>query len=310
MNKDIKAARQLTEILDYLSNYGKDAKTDKVLAMIQEIETVGIECDDSFFAKNAIESKFKDAQALDQGEIEKLNTILPWSTVMSFRGEFQGSPWDARKRASVFWLPDSHIIKLKDLISDGRVLEVGCHEGVFTLGLLMEAKKVVALDGRIENVAKTLMRVWLANALDRADGVCYDLEKLRVPELSPLDADGYGFELLHHNGVLYHLSDPLGHLDNVLESNPTKAIFLDTHVAREEQCNDTYESAGKTYSVFNYKEPAIRTIAPFAGITPLARWLRFDDLKSYLVEKGFTNFITEELRVERNGLRTRIVCTK
>jgi SAM-dependent methyltransferase len=310
MKKEIFAARQLTELFDYISNHGAESDMDKVAATIKNISQVEVDCADDFFAENSIEQKFPNSQKLEDSQISKLNTILPWSTVVSFGGQMQGSPWDAKKRVAVHSIPDRHITDLSDLIKGGRVLEVGCHEGVYTLGLLKEASKVVALDGRIENVAKTIMRVWLANELHRADVVCHDLELLKVPMLSEKNETGLCFELIHHNGVLYHLSDPLGHLDNILEHNPSESFFLDTHVAKNEQCNAEYENAGKKYQVFDYKEPAIRNVSPFAGITPVARWLRIEDIKAYFSEKGFNKIVKDELREERNGLRARLIVSK
>jgi 2-polyprenyl-3-methyl-5-hydroxy-6-metoxy-1,4-benzoquinol methylase len=279
-------------------------------AMIDNLHEVVIEADDKMLRVNAIDSVFPGALSLTIDQIEKLNSLLPWSTLVSYGGTLQGAPWDNKKRSSVHRIPDTHIEELRPRIEGKRILEIGCHEGVYTLGLAKYAKSVVALDGRVDNIIKTLVRVWLANKLGAIQVVCMDLEELNVPRLAKADGEGYVFDLIHHNGVLYHLSNPLAHLDNILDNNPSRVLFLDTHVAGEMQCEDAYHHDGITYNVHKYAEPASRTYSPFAGITTESTWLRVDDLVNYLCKKGFATIEQKAIREERNGLRCRIICKR
>jgi|GEM_PF-7112909 len=310
MKETLFTAKKLTEIFDYIYKNGDESDMSFLSSEIKKITRMEVSCPDKTGIDNSVNENFPNAQIVTEEQIEKLNAILPWSTIVSYGEKFQGLPWDEKKRASLHAIPDRHIAEIFDVIRDGRVLEIGCHEGVYTLGLLKAAAHVVALDGRMENVIKTLSRVWLANELDRVDVVCHDLETLNVPKLGTANEAGLDFELMHHNGVLYHLSDPLGHLDNMFAENEIQSVFLDTHVATDEQCNDVYVNGGKDYSVYNYKEPAIRNVSPFAGITPVAKWLRYDDLLEYLNGQGFENVVSSEVRLERNGSRCRILCKK
>jgi len=304
------SSKHLTELSEYIFTAGKNSDLATIATMIDSLQEVIIETDDKVLRKNAIDMVFPEALTLTTDQIDKLNSLLPWSTVVAYRGTLQGSPWDNKKRSTVHRIPDPHIEELRQLIEGKRVLEIGCHEGVYTLGLAKYAASVVALDGRMDNIIKTLVRVWLANKSGAIQVVCSDLEELNVTRLDKVDSEGYVFDLIHHKGVLYHLSNPLAHLDNILDNNPSRVLFLDTHVASEIQCKHTYNHNGITYNVHKYAEPASRTYSPFAGITADAIWLRVDDLINYLGKKGFGTIEQKSIREERNGLRCTILCKR
>ena len=81
------------------------------------------------------------------------------------------------------------------------MLEVGCFEGVHTIGLLSFTSTVVALDSRIENVTKTLARCAAYGVFPKTYVLNIDDEEQTssLPE----------FEVLNHVGVLYHLFNQL-----------------------------------------------------------------------------------------------------
>jgi hypothetical protein len=88
---------------------------------------------------------------------------------------------------------------------DGRtVLEIGCFEGVHTIGLAARAGRVIAIDSRIANVVKTIVRTWSFG--HHVTAFQCDVEKASdfamVPEV----------DVVHHVGVLYHLVDPIAYL--------------------------------------------------------------------------------------------------
>jgi len=304
------SSKNLTELSEYISTAGKNADLATIATMIDNLHEVVIETNDKVLKENSIETVFPGALTLTVDQIEKLNSLLPWSTLVAYRGTLQGAPWDNKKRCAVHSIPDAHIKALRPWIEDKRVLEIGCHEGVYTLGLAKYAASVVALDGRMDNIIKTLTRVWLANKSKAIRVVCNNLEDLDVPGLGKADSEGYVFDLIHHNGVLYHLSNPLAHLDNILDNNPSKVLYLDTHVASETKCAHTYVHGGMAYDVHKYAEPASRSYSPFAGITADSIWLKVDDLINYLSKKGFGTIEEKSIREERNGMRCRILCRK
>ena len=57
-------------------------------------------------------------------------------------------------------MPDRRIVLMNEQfdLADKHVLEVGCFEGIHTVSLAMLARKVTALDARMENVVKTIVR--------------------------------------------------------------------------------------------------------------------------------------------------------
>jgi len=175
-----------------------------------------------------------------------------------------------------------------------HVLEAGCFEGIHTVGLMQQGASVTAIDGRIENLVKTLVRCW---AFDLKPEVAFwNLEQKR-PDSLDIQCD-----ILHHVGVLYHLTDPIGHLAEILPE-VSQAAILDTHIAPPGQGKPA-ESAGFEYRYTSFRE-AGRT-PPFAGLADHAKWVELEDLTGFLVQSGFTNVDVAEQRDERNGLRALI----
>ena len=116
--------------------------------------------------------------------------------------------FSAQKRNTPEVIPDPRIIHLHeripltDLTVSGS--RIGCFEGNHTCTLSALAKRVIAVDSRIEHVIKTLVRCAMFD--QKPDVLCLDLEE-DVPAKLDLHCD-----VLHHVGVLYHLTDPVSHL--------------------------------------------------------------------------------------------------
>lgn len=237
--------------------------------------------------------------AMTDEEVRRLNEVLPWRCfTVDGRGRRVGQAAWTGKRTEPQAVPDPRIERLHELcpLDSLHVLEVGCFEGVHTVALCDRAARVTAVDGRVDNVAKTLVRTGLYGC--HPDVFVCDLE--REPEASPRLA----CDVVHHVGVLYHLADPVAHLLRLLPS-VTTAIMLDTHVARPGETNDTYTSGGSTWAVWRYAEQGIAD--PFSGLQDFSRWLQLDDLKSILSDGGFNRVEWEEQRDERNGLRVNLI---
>jgi SAM-dependent methyltransferase len=224
-----------------------------------------------------------------------LNQLLPWHAFVAdgHGRRFGGIAWGG-KRTEPQVIPDRRIAMLDDrfALAGKTVLEIGCFEGIHTIGLCRTGAKVIAIDSRIENVAKTLVRSALFDCWPRA--YVQDIER------TPTDETLLAADVAHHVGVLYHLQDPVAHLVD-LGRYVKDGIMLDTHVARSEQINAEYQSQGRTWPYFRYGE--FGRADPFSGMYDHAKWLSLDDLKALLALAGFPEIEVAERRDERNGLR-------
>jgi tRNA (mo5U34)-methyltransferase len=230
---------------------------------------------------------------LPDEELERLNDLLPWHCfVLDGKGRKFGRPASERKRPSAQPIPDRRIEMLDQRfdLSDKAVLEVGCFEGVHTIALAQKARRVVAVDVRIENVVKTMVRCGLF-------GVSPLIARWNVEEDPAFDPS---CDILHHVGVLYHLLDPVKHLAAILP-RVRVGIMLDTHIAPDEPL-EPYTSQGRDYACFVYREQE----SPFSGAYPTARWMRLDDICELLLGFGFADIDVAERRAERNGPRVLI----
>lgn len=222
-----------------------------------------------------------------------LNAALPWFAAAALPdGRILGR-LDARrdKRDTVQPIPDKRIVRLHEVLDLSRrsVLEVGCFEGIHTLGLLEFCPDVTAVDVRPLNVVKTLARL---SAHGRSSAVyTVDIEDPQV-------AWSGRFDVVFHCGVLYHLENPVAHLEVVLRA--CDAIYLDTHVAGGEYDGDEMEHAGRRYVGYRHVEGGWAD--PFSGRGPCAFWLRVDDIRGIFDAAGFSFELWSE-RDERNGPR-------
>lgn len=232
---------------------------------------------------------------MSDSKLEEVNNMLPWSAfVVDSQGRRFGNQAWGTKRTKPNPIPDPRITLLNERIPlDGKsVLEIGCFEGIHTVALAQYGADVWGCDARIVNIAKSAVRCAFFQALARF--FVWDVEE-PLPEDQARDWD-----ILHHVGVLYHLEDPVGHLQNIAP-RISHAIMLDTHVAEDEMATATAEAGGFSYRYQERREVGYDCV--FAGTMPTARWLHLDDLKALLTGLGFTKLDQIELRAERNGPR-------
>lgn len=235
---------------------------------------------------------------LTDTELAQLNQILNWNAfVVDSQGRrFGSAAWEG-KRTEPQLVPDPRIKQLHDRLdlSNKHVLEVGCFEGIHTAGLLRFAKSATAVDSRLENVVKTIVRcaffgyrptVFVCNVEDPID-------------TSLLEAD-----VLHHVGVLYHLKDPVAHLIDIAQFIRV-GMLLDTHYCLEDEATETYESRGVKYRYKRFTESGASDV--FSGMYDHSKWLTLDSISGILREAGFTNTEVLETRVERNGPRVMLI---
>lgn len=232
---------------------------------------------------------------LDDEDLIDLNKVLDWNcfTVDSHGRRFGMAAWGS-KRNEPETIPDRRIALFHQRfdLSNKHVLEVGCFEGIHTIGLLNYAKTVTATDARIDHVVKTSVRCGMYGHTPTV--FKYDIEAIPA-DVSLLQAD-----LLHHVGVLYHLKDPIGHLLD-LGRYIRRGLMLDTHYCLPEDAVEQYSVQGREYSYKRYLEYGKREA--FSGMYDHSKWLLLEDIVYCLKETGFDQVEIIERRDERNGPR-------
>lgn len=252
------------------------------------------------FTDNLIPIRFVDS--LSDEDLRRLNDLLPWKCFVadSHGRRFGNAAWRG-KRCEPQVIPDRRIVLLNERfdLSDKHVLEVGCFEGIHTIGLAGFARKVTGVDSRIENVVKTMARCGFF-------GLHPEVVKCDV-EARPLDYARLAADVVHHVGVLYHLRDPVSHLLD-LQNLARLGVMLDTHYAEEQEAADVYESVQGRFRYKKYQE-GDRT-DHFSGMYDHAKWLLLEDIVALLREGGFSEVEIVERRAERNGPRVLLLARK
>jgi 2-polyprenyl-3-methyl-5-hydroxy-6-metoxy-1,4-benzoquinol methylase len=232
-------------------------------------------------------------------DLAELNRLLKWNCfTVDARGRRLGDRARAGKREEPQQIPDYRTPLLDQAfrLIDKHVLEIGCFEGVHTIGLCDRAREVTAIDSRIENIAKTILRCYLYG--HSPDIRRCDVE--RADEISDLPE----VDVVHHVGVLYHLVDPVAHLQR-LNPKVRLGLLLDTHVATPEQATDTLVSGGREFRCRRFAEGGVGEV--FSGMHAHASWLTLEALMALLKGLGFARCEVVEQRAERNGPRVLIM---
>lgn len=236
---------------------------------------------------------------LSDADLNEFNGMLPWHAgTLLPDGRILGSlTARATKRESIESVPDKRITRLHKALdlSGKRVLEIGCFEGIHTLGLCSYGANVTAVDLRPINVIKTCARL-------AAYGVSANVFPLDVEDAS---VELPQFDVVFHCGVLYHLEEPVRHLKCLLPH--CNAIYLDTHIAGEDESEAKLVSDGKTYFGHHHDEGGWKD--PFSGRGSGAFWLKLSDLEVLLKESGFTVDVWG-IRDERNGPRVGLLAVR
>lgn len=173
-------------------------------------------------------------------------------------------------------------------ITGMRILEVGPYNGRNTPVLAATADRVVCIEAREENCA-------LVRALDLPNveihrGDCRNIPK----ELGH-------FDLIFHSGVLYHLYDPVQHLQHIVSRSPK--LWLNTHYA--DRAFTRFNPIGN-YAAYQKGENVEQ---PLAGIYILSRWLTKLSLLRVLSDVGYTDTRIIHDTMERHGPRIVIYAT-
>lgn len=241
----------------------------------------------------------KNFDNLSDKDLAVLNAMLPWMcfTQDSKNRKLGKQAWEG-KRSTNQEIPDLRIIQLNNLVDlcNKKILEVGCFEGVHTTGLMHYSENVYAVDVRIENVIKTLARCTAYNIFPKVFMINVENDEY----LNSLEE----FEILHHVGVLYHLFDPVNHL-NIILKKIKNAILLDTHYSTIESSTHV-DHSGYVYK--EYQELGYYDV--FSGINKSSKWLTKMHILELLKNNGFKTIDILSDRLERNGDRITLVAKK
>lgn len=243
---------------------------------------------------SAPKSQLKNSNAI----IEEFNQMLDWRAAAPLPdGRLLGRQSEG-KRDSVNRIPDKRIILLNELLplAGVKVLEIGCFEGIHTMGLLQYTRHVTGLDLRPVNVLKTLARLSLSGvSAPIFQGNCEDLD------------ESFGkFDVVFHFGVLYHLMSPVQHIKALGRFADT--LYLDTHISSSEKATETSVIDGEAYRYSLVGESG--WLDPFSGADPTSIHLTYDSLKKAMVQAGFRNIALLNYRDERNGPRILVFASR
>jgi hypothetical protein len=233
--------------------------------------------------------------SLSDDELQVLNRLLPWNafTVDGHGRRFGNAAWRG-KRDQPQEVPDRRVLLLNERfgLADKHVLEVGCFEGVHTVALAGLARRVTAVDGRIENVVKTIVRTALYG--QHPTVFRYDVES------SWGNQDSLRADILHHVGVLYHLKDPVRHLLEIGQYIG-QGVMLDTHYALPEEVQLSYAVNDRAYQYKLFQERGRKDV--FSGLHDHSKWLPLELIVELLRKTGFSQVEVAETRRERYGPR-------
>lgn len=231
--------------------------------------------------------------------LDEINAMLDWRAGTLLNGRLLGRLGvTTNKRTEPGAVPDPRITRLHGLLNlTGKsVLEVGCFEGIHTLGLRLFTSDVTAIDIRPSNIVKTLTRL----SLHGADA------KVFLKDVESLAPDFGSFDLVFHCGVLYHLMSPVEHLAAL--GSMCRYLFLDTHIAKDEA-----EIVERRIGEFSFRGAYYNEagwLDPFSGKDPKSIWLTRDSLHDALIRAGFTSVNILEEREERNGPRLALLASR
>lgn len=239
---------------------------------------------------------------LSDQDLVELNGLLRWHCfTVDAKGRRFGRRSKPGKREEPQAVPDLRIVDMDKRfgLKGKTVLEIGCFEGVHTIALAMQGAQVTAIDSRMENVVKTIVRTSFFGFQPKVFKCDVEdpVEQALLPEV----------DFLHHVGVLYHLVDPVSHLRQ-LASRVRGGLMLDTHYAEPEKAVFSYEVAGRSYPYMRFGEGGRSEV--FSGMYDHAKWLTLDSLVALLRELGFASVEVVEKRAERNGPRLRLFAAR
>lgn len=160
------------------------------------------------------EAKRRNEAGLHDEARARLQALLPWGQSIQQRGFTLGTAWTAAKALPAPLVPAdaARVLSSRLELPDLRILDLGCLEGLQAIGLAEAGAWVTAVDSRIENVVKTIVRAWVSGVSSRIDVHLIDVESEDLLQRLRDARVALPFDLVHHRDLLHHLVDPEAHL--------------------------------------------------------------------------------------------------
>jgi SAM-dependent methyltransferase len=200
----------------------------------------------------------------------------PWVSRFRVHGRYYGGKAEL--------VDDGRIRQFAAAFPDCRsILELGSLEGAHSISLARRAERVVAVEGRDENIARARFVLGVFG-IENVDVVEADLESTPLTDFGRFDA-------VFCVGLLYHLPQPWLLLDQLPAVAPN--VFLQTHYA--ERAEETVDGLpGRTYREFGRADP-------LSGLSSQSFWLTIPALTERLEAGGYEVEVLEDDPTPRNG---------
>jgi len=167
--------------------------------------------------------------------------------------------------------------------SSYSVLEVGPGNGCYTVVLADACKWVTVIEARPNNLAKTFLRTKFHNQNNLS---------FQLGDVQEIDESCGRYDGVFHFGVLYHLSEPVRHIENLAKI--TDLVLCDTHIGAandqwrrswndEHQLSDRWDEGD--YQAYRYKEHGWNNC--YDGVDNWSRWLTKESMFNAFQEVGF-----------------------
>ena len=182
-------------------------------------------------------------------------------------------------------------------LSPLRMLDLGCLEGGYSVGLARAGAQVLGIEAREEHLKKCML-ARNALALPGLEFVCADVKAITVDRFGSFDA-------VLALGILYHLDDPVGWLRQIAALT-RRILFVDTHYAPVDEASlaavrpglrgqlgllERFDSHGLAVVGRWYREwgvEAERDTMPWASWSnPRSLWLTKESLARAMRHAGF-----------------------
>lgn len=233
-------------------------------------------------------------------DLQKLNKILRWRAFSLDRSgrRFGQKAWK-RRRQFPGAIPSPEVVLFNQFcrLNKTRVLDVGCFEGIHSVSLSLMGAKVIAVDGRVENIVKTIVRSGIYGATIET--------KKYVFEQDPIEQIPSDIDYVFHRSVLPLMEDPIKHLHD-LGKLANLGIYLETVVCSTP--TETYHSLGKVFSCI--KMPNRRIDGEFSGLGRFSRSIDERTILDSLRFSGFTRVLHQAVWTNQFGQWLRIIALK
>lgn len=196
-------------------------------------------------------------------------------------------------------------------LSQCRVLDLGCLDGLFSIEFALQGAQTVGIDVREANIAKAQFSQQVLGL----DNLRFEVDDARNVSLAT-----YGeFDIIICSGLLYHLmaDDAIALVQN-MQQMAKSAVLIDTHVALNPAVRHDHQ--GRTLWGQHFQEhapqdsQATRTSRPWASAdNTTSFWFTRSSLVNLLVDAGFSSsyecFTPAHLNYGQPGLECTDRCT-